>query len=103
MLFIRIQRFFVRHAFMLKTAVYELYFAKKFCSENYNKIFFVFMLHCKKMLIFSIRPIKESLCLCCFAKPTIIVFGFAKKWKQSCLCSQKNVHKQKIFVFVVQR
>jgi len=48
MLFVRIRRFFVRHVFVFKTAVCELYFAKKFCSGNYNKIFFVFMLPCKK-------------------------------------------------------
>jgi len=37
MLFVRIRKFFVRHAFVFKTAVRELYFAKNFVRETIKK------------------------------------------------------------------
>jgi len=77
MFFVQKRRFFVRHAFVFKTAVRELYFSKKFCSVNYNKIFFVFVLPCKKCSFSRFVQQKIS-CPYCFVKPKIIVFVFVK-------------------------
>jgi len=53
------EEIFVCQAFMFKNAARELYLSKKFCSGNYNKIFFVFVLPCKKKIfILSIRLAK---------------------------------------------
>jgi len=63
-------------------------FCQKFCSVNYNKIFFVFVLHCKKMFIFSIRGSKKFLCSCWFAKPKIFVFVFV--FSKKCAQTKKS-------------
>jgi len=81
-------------------------FCQKFCLGYYNKIFFVFVLYCKKMFIFSIRGSKKFSSSCCFAKPKIFIFVFLKKLEKQnlrvsvfkkCACT-KNLHVRNFLV-----
>jgi len=71
-------KIFVRHALMIKTAVHELYFAKQFCSGNYNKIFFMLVLPCKKVHFSLIVAAK------------IFVIMLLQKTKNLCICVCKK-------------
>jgi len=82
MCFVRIRSFFVRHVFVFKTAVCELYFVKNFVR---------------------VTIIKFSSYSCCFAKPKIFVFMFVKKLEQQNFrVLKKMCTDKKVFVFVVQ-
>jgi len=54
---------------------------KSFVRETI-KVFFVFVLPCKKCLFSWFVQQKKSSCSCCFAKPKIFVFVFVKNCKQ---------------------